>query len=271
MRDAGDRPGFEEWLRDFRAEAVRRECDGDPGWARGARLDRRVLRSLQRFQVGEDGDGSNLMAKAAEAGDEVYAEAVRLFVAEERNHARMLAALLAAAGAPTIAGHWSDAVFVRLRRVLGLRLELMVLMVAEVIALRYYRAVRDGSGDRLASEVAGRILADERRHVPFHRDRLRESFRPLPAVVRAGVRPAWWTLMLGACAVVVWDHGSALRRLGVPRAVFAADVAGLFAAVTGEVFGAGEAGTLTPPPGAPGGRRAVHGGGPPPGGAGGRA
>ncbi|WP_461012693.1 hypothetical protein [Streptosporangium sandarakinum] len=174
-------------------------------------------------------------------------------------------------GAPTIAGHWSDAVFVRLRRVLGLRLELMVLMVAEVIALRYYRAVRDGSGDRLASEVAGRILADERRHVPFHRDRLRESFRPLPAVVRAGVRPAWWTLMLGACAVVVWDHGSALRRFGVPRAVFAADVAGLFAAVTGEVFGAGEAGTLTPPPGAPGGRRAVHGGGSPPGGAGGRA
>ncbi|MEU9833436.1 ferritin-like domain-containing protein [Streptosporangium sp. NPDC048047] len=239
MRGGREEQGFEGWLRDFRAEAVRRERDGDPDWARGARLDRWMLRSLQRFQVGEDGDGANLTAKAAEAGDEVYAEAVRLFVAEERDHARMLAALLAAAGAPTIAGHWSDVVFVRLRRVLGLRLELMVLMVAEVVALRYYRAVRDGSRDRLASDVAGRILADELRHVPFHRDRLRESFRPLPGAVRVAARLAWWTLTLGACAVVVWDHGPALRRLGVTRTAFAADVTGLFATVTGEVFGAG--------------------------------
>ncbi|MFF0308635.1 hypothetical protein ACFYSC_14465 [Streptosporangium sp. NPDC004379] len=109
-------------------------------------------------------------------------------------------------------------------------------MVAEVVALRYYRAVRDGSRDRLASDVAGRILADELRHVPFHRDRLRESFRPLPGAVRVAARLTWWTLMLGACAVVVWDHGPALRRLGVTRTAFAADVTGLFATVVGQVF-----------------------------------
>ncbi|WP_309113633.1 hypothetical protein [Saccharothrix sp.] len=37
---------------------------------------------------------------------------------------------------------WSDAVFVRLRRALGPRLELMVLLIAEVVALGYYRARR---------------------------------------------------------------------------------------------------------------------------------
>ncbi|NEE41497.1 ferritin-like domain-containing protein, partial [Streptomyces sp. SID7982] len=94
-------------------------------------------------------------------GDAEYASAVRMFVAEERNHARLLALLLASGGAPVIASHWSDRAFVTLRRALGLRLELLVLMIAEVVALRYYRALRDGAGDALTREVAGRILADE--------------------------------------------------------------------------------------------------------------
>ncbi|MDP9864839.1 MULTISPECIES: ferritin-like domain-containing protein [Streptosporangium] len=234
-----DMHDFGGWVRDFEAEAERRGLQGDPAWERGARLDRPVLRSLQRFQVGEDGDGANLMAKAAGTGDGAYAEAVRLFVAEERNHARLLALLLAAGGARTITAHWSDTVFVRLRRTLGLRLELLVLMVAEVVALRYYRALRDGSGDRLTSDVAGRILADEQRHVPFHCDRLRESFRSTPRAIRTVVRCGWWVLLLGACAVVVWDHGPALRRLGVSGAAFVTDVTGLFSAVTEKVFGAG--------------------------------
>ncbi|GAA2879206.1 hypothetical protein GCM10010517_41470 [Streptosporangium fragile] len=237
---------FGGWVLDFEAEADRRRLLGDPDWERGARLDRSVLRSLQRFQVGEDGDGSNLIVKAAESGDEAYATAVRLFVAEEQNHARLLKSLLAAANTRTIEAHWSDTVFVRLRRMLGLRLELMVLMIAEVVALRYYRALRDGSGDRLTSEVAGRILADEQRHVPFHCDRLRDAFRPLPRPVRAVVRTGWWVLLLGVCIVVAGDHGSALRRLGVPEATFVRDVAGLFSTVTEKVFGAEGRGRRTP-------------------------
>src|SRR5690606_22315869 len=82
--------------------------------------------------------------------------------------ARRLARLLTAGGRPTLPGHWSDTVFVRLRRLMGLRTELLVLMVAEVVALRYYRALRDGTTDPLTREVAARILADEERHVPFH-------------------------------------------------------------------------------------------------------
>lgn len=113
---------------------------------------------------------------------------MRLFVAEEQNHARLLARLLAAGGVPTLTSHWSDTVFVRLRRLLGLRLELLVLMIAEVVALRYYRALRDGTDDALTSEVAGRILSDERRHVPFHCERLHASLAELPRPAR---RPAW--------------------------------------------------------------------------------
>lgn len=119
---------FTTWVENFEAEAARRKRTGDPDWAVGARLHPDVVKSVQRFQVGESGDGANLIAKA---GGGTYGEAVRLFVAEEQNHARLLEHLLRAAGQPTISAHWTDAVFVRLRRALGLRLELMVLLIAE--------------------------------------------------------------------------------------------------------------------------------------------
>ncbi|MFD1149101.1 ferritin-like domain-containing protein [Saccharothrix hoggarensis] len=225
---------FNHWVREFEAEARRRAEVGDPDFDRTARVHPAVVRSVQRFQVGEAGDGANLIAKAEGAGDDDYSRVVRLFVKEEQNHARLLALLLSSAGATTIASHWSDAVFVRLRRALGLRLELMVLLIAEVVALCYYRALRDGVGDPLTSEVAGRILADEERHVPFHCQRLRHAFAAWPRPVRSAVTVTWWVLLGGAVAAVAWDHGPALRHLGVTRRGFAVDVARLFrTALTG--------------------------------------
>ncbi|WP_395573053.1 ferritin-like domain-containing protein [Streptomyces sp. BK79] len=216
--------GFAEWTRRFEEERERVREQGDPDWGRGATLPAAVWAGVQRFQVGEDGDGANLVGKADRAGDPDYARAVRLFVAEEQNHARLLARLLEAGGMPTLSGHWSDTVFVRLRRLTGLRLELLVLMIAEVVALRYYRVLRDGTDDALTTEVAGRILADERRHVPFHCERLRDSLAELPRVARRPVMAAWRLLLLAAALVVAADHGAALRRLGTGRRRFVAGV-----------------------------------------------
>jgi hypothetical protein len=189
-----------------------------------------VRASIQRFQAGEDGDSSALFDKADGAGDPEYATAPRLFVAEEKNHARLLALLLKAGGATKQAGHWSDTAFARLRRVPGLRTELLLLTVAEVVALRYYRALRDGSDDPLTSEVAGRILADEERHVPFHCARLRASLAELPRAARRPLPTGRQVMLLGAALVVAADHGPALRGLGVGvgvgvgRGCFVADV-----------------------------------------------
>ncbi|MFJ3671876.1 ferritin-like domain-containing protein [Streptomyces sp. NPDC090106] len=235
--------GFDKWTRRFEDERERRRVRGDPDWSLGARLHPAVWAGVQRFQVGEDGDGANLLAKADRAGDTDYAQAVRLFVAEERNHARMLALLLAAGKRPGLSGHWSDTVFVRLRRLMGLRTELLVLMIAEVVALRYYRALRDGGGDPLACEVAARILADEERHVPFHCDRLNVSLGELPRLVRRPVMAVWRLVLLVACAVVVVDHGRGLRRLGVGRLRFLADVMASAGGVTSAVLGSGPGGS----------------------------
>lgn len=211
---------FEEHRR-RRTEQPRPLPAGDP-------LDPAVARSLQRFQIGEDGDGAGLIRRSERAGDPNYLAAVRLFVAEEQEHARLLAAVLAASGVPTLDHHWSDQVFVAVRRALGLRLELMVLTTAEVVALRYYLALRNGTNDPLLIEVGRRILADEQRHVPFHVDRLGEGFARTPLVGRMVAAGAWWALMGGAALVVAADHRAALRLLGVSPTRFVRDVLALF-------------------------------------------
>ncbi|WP_213249429.1 MULTISPECIES: ferritin family protein [Gordonia] len=224
-----------QWLADFRDAASSRVQQAEPDWAGGSRLTPGVARSLQRFQVGESGDGRHLIAKAAASGDADYADAVLLFVAEEQNHARMLAELLRAGGYGTVKRHWSDTVFVRLRRALGLRLEVMVLAIAEVIALRYYRALADGD-DALLTDVAQRILDDEHRHVPFQVDRLRAGFGDSAAGVRWIVEYVWRAMALVVTLVVALDHGPALREVGVSRRRFVGDTARLFAGVVDDVF-----------------------------------
>ncbi|MGW4243759.1 ferritin-like domain-containing protein [Nocardia sp. NPDC004722] len=231
-----DTHAFARWTAEFEAKARARSRAGDPDWAIGASLAPALIRSIQRFQVGESGDGANLIAKAEAAGDPVYAAAVRLFVAEEQNHARLLRHLLNSAGHETISRHWTDAIFIRLRRGLGLRLELMVLSVAEVIAVPYYRALRDGSADSLTARTAALIVADEQRHIPFHTQRLRLAFATTPVLPRLFVRAIWWVLLGGALLVVLADHGPALRRLGVTRTEFARAVTGLFAPVCAAAF-----------------------------------
>ncbi|WP_439031001.1 ferritin-like domain-containing protein [Gordonia terrae] len=208
------------WSEGFRVRAAQRSEAADPQWSAGSRLDPSIVRSLQKFQVGESGDGSHLIANAAAAGDRDYEAAVRLFVAEEQNHARMLALLLRAGGAQTKRWHWSDSVFVHLRRLLGLRLELMILTIAEVVALRYYRALAEGGGDRLLVDVSERILADEGHHVPFQIRRLRLGFRDTPAPARLAIKQVWRGMAAAVIVVVALDHGRAMRVCGVSRREF---------------------------------------------------
>lgn len=192
--------------------------------------------SVQRFQIGESGDGTQLLRKAARHGDPGYLQAAQLFVAEEQQHADLLGRLLDHLGAAPLTRHWSDTVFVALRRALGLRTELMVLTVAEVVALSYYAALAEAAPDAATRAVAARILADERSHVPFQCDRLTAAFAGARAPVRLLARALWWLTALATAVVVAADHRPALRLLGYPPSVFVRDVLGDFAAVVATVL-----------------------------------
>ena len=101
-------------------------------WARGVYLEPHsraaIAASLQRFQVGESGEGKHLKKYAAQTGDREYSRAIHLFIAEENYHARMLARVLESLQAPLLRGHWSDAAFIVIRRFSGLEMELLILL-----------------------------------------------------------------------------------------------------------------------------------------------
>jgi len=195
-----------------------------------------LIRSVQRFQLGESGDGGQLLRKAASDGDSHYLDAVKLFVAEEQQHAALLMRVLTYLGGEPIPHHWTDAVFVRLRRTLGLKTELMVLMVAEVIALHYYGMLACSGADPVVGAVAGRILADEQVHVGFHRTRLRHGFARASAAQRGLCWVLWTLITLGTATVVAIDHGRLLNALGYRRLRFVGDVMNTFLAVAAEVL-----------------------------------
>lgn len=200
-----------------------------------------LLRSLQRFQVGESGDGLHLKRGAARTGDADYATAIALFVAEEQEHARWLAIVINGMGGALLTHHWSDRLFVALRRLCGLRLELMVLLVAEMIAVRYYRALDEGTEEApVLQAVFRQIRRDEDGHVAFHIAFLREAFLHRSAASRWLIRTAWRILYRGACLLVMWDHRGVLKATGVRPRIFWRDTGRIFRDVAFALFAGAE-------------------------------
>lgn len=183
-----------------------------------------VARSLARFEVGESGDGSNLKRLVAETGDATYGRVIDLFVEEEGSHARWLRALRERFGGEPIDSHWSDAAFVLLRQIGGLRREISVLLTAEVVALTYYNVLPLAYDDEALHATCKRILADERGHVTLHRETLSFEFQSMPAPARAAAVLAWRAFVAATAKVVAWDHREVLALAGVSRAEFELEV-----------------------------------------------
>ena len=72
--------------------------------------------------------------------DSLFAGALDLFIKEEQQHSRYLAAFMESEGIPLLPRHWVDSTFRLLRGLAGLELSLTVLVTAEIIAVPYYRA-----------------------------------------------------------------------------------------------------------------------------------
>jgi hypothetical protein len=232
---------FTRWVDHFEAnEAIHAEVDAAIDFDAACRLGGTVrgplIASVRRFQLGESGDGHQLMRNAARAGDPGYLHAIKLFVAEEQQHAALLLRLLGYLGGTPMTRHWSDAVFVRLRRLLGLRTELMVLTVAEVVALSYYGGLSTTAPDPVVRAVAQRIVDDEHAHVRFQRHRLRVGFADSGGPLRALAFALWWVIAIGATLVVALDHGRLLDAIGYRRTRFIRDVLADFAKVVADVL-----------------------------------
>ncbi|SDY54804.1 ferritin-like domain-containing protein [Herbiconiux ginsengi] len=210
---------FALWGDYFEANLARHDrLDAQIPWASSSPLssaDRvAISQSLQRFELGERGEGAGLLSKAAAQGDAVYDAALLLFVQEEQKHSALFARALDRFGVEPLSAHWSDAVFVVLRRLMGLRTEVTLFLIAETVALEYFGALH-GSPDPVVHGVAERVLTDEVEHIRFQIDQLRVGFEGVSPVGRMLAVAAAWMVAVGAATVVALDHGPALRACGL--------------------------------------------------------
>lgn len=211
---------FDRWLEHFNLNRTRHpQLEAKVDWHAPptihGRTRRAFVRSFQRFELGESGDGERLLAKASAADDPTYFAALRLLVEEEQKHAALFGRGLDHLHAPRLQSHWSDAVFVRLRRMLGLRTELALFLIAETVAMDYFIALADHAPDPVLRGIGRRIVTDEQDHIRFQIDRLRGGFRRTPRLVRATMGIGWTVIAAGAASVVVIDHSAALRACGL--------------------------------------------------------
>ena len=127
--------------------------------------------SLAIFQLGEAGEGR--IAKEIDSSfmygiNKNYKQCIKMFVKEEGNHARILGNIIRSLGGKLIRANWTEKFFSIGRRFLGIRLKLLVLLVAETISILFYKFYIQKlplSGIR-ASLI--KILNDEEMHLQFH-------------------------------------------------------------------------------------------------------
>lgn len=183
-----------------------------------------LIRSLQRFQIGETGEGKHLKKFATKMNDPVYEQCIDMFIKEEQHHARILAQMIASMDGTLLTWHWSDLVFIGLRRLLHLKTEIFVLLIAEVIGKCFYRTCSANLEDALLSDAFSLIVLDELGHLEFHCGFLRNQFENSPVFVRQFILICWSALFYCACHVFISDHKPALAALKVSPKQFRNDL-----------------------------------------------
>jgi hypothetical protein len=198
-----------------------RENRQEPDWSAPIALPTDVVRqlvaSLEQFQLGDGGGPACLIAYDAErfrTGSEGAGALVDLWFTEEREHARLLGAAVARFGGRLIRSHWSFTAFCLSRRWFGVRFELTVLLLTEIVSTVYYRLLRRHGQDPALRSMARLILRDEIGHVAFHRDRLARAARA--GLARYGIcwQIVFRALGLAAASMLWVNHRKGLGALG---------------------------------------------------------
>ena len=174
--------------------------------------------SIQQFQLGEGARGQRLLERGQKYGrrvnDPLFAGALDLFIKEEQQHSRYLAAFMESQGIPLLQGHWVDSVFRKLRGLAGLELSLTVLVTAEIIAVSYYRALRGATGSPILKMICTRILEDEASHLKYQASMLARVASKEPRVIERGLIQFHRLFLLGTILVVWNGHHDVFEAAG---------------------------------------------------------
>ena len=174
--------------------------------------------SIAAFQLGEYSEGRGLKKFAEEYArnfdDDYLLKITRLFIGEEQNHALLLKRFMTIHNLPTIQKNWTDTVFRRLRKNVSYEWSITVLIVAEIIALVYYKALRECTKSIVLKRICDKILADETEHVKYESELIsciRNSNPPLQKLFMISFHRFLYS---GTVVVVYFSHRMVLNRGG---------------------------------------------------------
>lgn len=178
----------------------------------------RIAGSIATFQLGEQSEGATLLRAAgrfARIHDmPALARIFELFVREEQRHAALLGAFMDDHGIARKSRDWTDRIFRRVRRLAGFELCVYVLISAELIGKVYYRALEAATGCQRLRVLCRILVCEELAHVGFESQLLLALRTRRPAPVRALMRLAHRTFLLGTASVVWLTHRAVLRCAG---------------------------------------------------------
>jgi hypothetical protein len=183
-----------------------------------------ITKSTQQFQLGEGSKGQRLLDRGKEYGREVrdpfFVGALDLFIKEEQQHSRYLEAFMQSQNIPVVGRHWVDSIFRKLRGIAGLELSLSVLVTAEIIAMPYYRALRDATGSPTLKNICRRILEDETTHLKYQASMLARLSAKRSRVLDR-IAAALRRFFLFGTTIVVWfGHRPVFQAAGYNFARF---------------------------------------------------
>jgi len=174
--------------------------------------------SIQQFQLGEGSRGHRLFERgqlyARKVNDPQFVSTLDLFIREEQQHSRYLAAFMESQGISLVSRHWVDSVFRKLRGLAGLELSLTVLVTAELIAVAYYRALRGATGSAILKMICTRILEDEANHLKFQASMLARVASGRPCAFQKILGGLHLLFLLGTMLVVWAQHHAVFESAG---------------------------------------------------------
>jgi hypothetical protein len=209
---------YAKWISHFTHNKQNRP---EPDWSAPANISpvmlAPLLRSIEQFRLGDGGGPASLIAFDREnfrSRTEEMRQIVDLWFAEEAEHARLLGCAVRRFGGRIITSHWSFTAFCLCRRVLGVRFELQVLTLTELVSTGYYRMLRKYSPDSPLAAMCELILRDEAGHVAFQHDRLQDAGAP-----QSGWRGLFWRTQFLVCGyaagTMLWiNHAPGIKAIG---------------------------------------------------------